>query len=135
MTQDLFIADVNLIRALEKRSQPICCSEGHILFSQGEVAAGLYILQSGEAGLIMQSDTGNIVMCIRAFAGSLLGLPAVVGNEPYTLSAVIRKGSEVRFVTRKDFEELMQAEPSLYPMVLEILAAELRSARRALSEI
>jgi CRP-like cAMP-binding protein len=42
-------------------------------------------------------------------------------------------GSEVDFVARKDFEELIQAQPSLYPKMLEILAAEVRSARLALS--
>src|SRR5438552_2402869 len=33
------------------------------------------------------------------------------------------------FVARKDFEELIQAQPSLYPKVLGILAADVRSAR------
>jgi CRP-like cAMP-binding protein len=42
-------------------------------------------------------------------------------------------GSEVNFLARKDFEELIQAQPSLYPKVLEILAAEVRSARHSLS--
>jgi CRP-like cAMP-binding protein len=45
-----------------------------------------------------------------------------------------RKGSEVRFVTRGDFEDLLQAEPSLNFKVLQVLAAEARSARQAVSE-
>ena len=73
-------------------------------------------------------------MCRRASAGSLLGLPAVIANEPYTLSAMVRSGSDIGFVVRNDFEELMRKEPSLYPFVLEVLAAEVRSARLALSE-
>jgi CRP-like cAMP-binding protein len=45
-----------------------------------------------------------------------------------------RKGSEVGFVTRSQFEELLQSEPSLNLMVLQVLAAEVRSARLVLSE-
>ena len=45
------------------------------------------------------------------------------------------QGSEVTFLARKNFEELIQTQPSLYPKVLEILAAEVRSARLALTGI
>ena len=85
--------------------------------------------------MIMQSPSGNIVFSLPAPAGSLLGLSAVIGNEPYSLSAMVRKDSDVRFVSRIGFKELLQAEPSLYPSVLQVLSAELRAARLAFSEI
>ena len=135
MKQDSFVADRELIHALEKRSQPISCSAGCILFSQGGAPSGLYIIQSGEAALMMESASGKAVMCLHAAAGSLLGLPAIVGNQPYTMTAMAHKGSEVRFVTRNDFEDIMRGEPALYPKVLQILAAEVGRARQALSEI
>jgi CRP-like cAMP-binding protein len=131
--QDSFAADRLLIHALEKRSQPVPCFETCILFNQGDPPSGLFILKSGEAALTVESTSGRIVMCLHAGAGSLLGLPGIVGNEPYTMTALARKGSEVRFVTRDDFEELIRTEPSLYPTVLKVLAAEVREARHSLS--
>jgi CRP-like cAMP-binding protein len=133
LKQNSFAAASKLIQALEKRSEPISCSESHTLFSQGEVPRGLYILKTGEASLIKQSASGSIVMSFQAGAGSLLGLPGFFGNEPYTLTAIARKGSVVNFVTRNDFEDLVQAEPSLYPTVLQVLAAEVRAARGVVS--
>lgn len=137
MEQDLsaFVADRKLIQALEKRSQAVSCGEDHVLFSQGEAPTGLYILRSGEAALIMRSEYGEVVMCLRVAAGSLLGLPGIIANEPYTLTAMARKGSEVKFVTRSDFEDLIRDEPSLSLKVLQVLAAEVRSARLALSAV
>jgi CRP-like cAMP-binding protein len=38
-------------------------------------------------------------------------------------------------VTRSDFEDLMRAEPSLSFKVLQVLATEVRAARKALAEI
>jgi CRP-like cAMP-binding protein len=73
-------------------------------------------------------------MSLQAGPGSLLGLPGVVGNEPHSMTAIVRKGSEVRFVTRNDFEDLFRAEPSLQLKVSLILAAEVHSARQAISE-
>jgi CRP-like cAMP-binding protein len=134
MKQSSFVADRKLIQALESRSMPVSCSEGHTLFKQGEVSTGVYILQSGEVALMMDSPSGRAVMSLQAGPGSLLGLPGVVGNEPHSMTAIVRKGSEVRFVTRNDFEDLFRAEPSLQLKVSLILAAEVRSARQAVSE-
>jgi CRP-like cAMP-binding protein len=66
-------------------------------------------------------------------AGSILGLPAIVAKEPYSLSAMACERSEVSFVETEAFTELMQEKPSLFPKVLEILAAEVRSARLVLT--
>lgn len=129
-----FLADHKLIQALERRSRPVSCGEDCVLFCQGDPACGLYILISGEAVLSMTSESGDVVMCLRVVAGSLLGLPGIIGNEPYTLTAKARKGSEVRFVPRSDFEDLIQVEPSLSFAVLQVLAAEVRAARQAFAE-
>jgi CRP-like cAMP-binding protein len=134
MKQDTsaFVADRGLIQTLEKRSQPIPCGEDLVLFRQGEAPKGLYILRSGEASLLMRSKSGEEAMRLRAGAGSLIGLPAVIGNKPYTLTATARKGSEIKFVSRADYEDLTRTEPSLCFKVLEVLAAEVRAARNAL---
>jgi len=49
------------------------------------------------------------------------------------MTAMAHKGSNVRFVARNDFEDITRTEPSLYPMVLRVLAAEIRTARQVLS--
>ncbi len=134
MNRESFAADCKLIQALANRSKPVSCSEGRVLFRQGETPTGLYILQSGEATLMRETASGRAVICLHAGPGSVLGLPGIIANEPYTLTAMARKGSEVRFVTRSDFEDLLQAEPSLNFKVLQVLAAEIRSARQAMSE-
>jgi CRP-like cAMP-binding protein len=71
-------------------------------------------------------------MSIKATPGSLLGLPGLVGNEPYTLAAIARKDAELRFVSRDEFTNLMQTSPLLSLKVLQVLAAEVRSARQAI---
>lgn len=134
MKRDSSVADRRLIRSLEKRSTPIICGKGHILFKQGDVPAGLYILQSGEAVLFMESASGRTLMSLEAGPGSLLGLPGIIANEPYTLTAIARKDAMIRFVTRIDFEDVIRTEPALQLSVLRLLAAEVGTARRALSE-
>jgi CRP/FNR family transcriptional regulator len=129
-----FIAEKELIAALEKRSSTVVCTEPRCLFAQGGRPAGLFILRSGSASLTMESPTGGNLMSITLHPGSLLGLPALIGNEPYTMTANAEKDAELGFVTREDFNSLMLTDPSLAVRVLRVLAAEVRTARHAISE-
>ena len=73
-------------------------------------------------------------MSITLHPGSLLGLPALIGNEPYTLTATAEENAELGFVRREDFNSLMLTDPSMAGRVLRVLAAEVRAARHAISE-
>ena len=128
-----FLAAPDLIQALEKRSSPLACAQYHVLFKQGDPPSGLFVLNAGEATLTMTSPTGKIITKVTASAGSLLGLPGLIGNEPYSLTAIAKPGAQLSFITRDNFAMLMQSEPSLALKILQVLAAEVRSARYALT--
>jgi CRP-like cAMP-binding protein len=127
-----FVADAELIEALEKRSTVVICEEDRVLFNQGDTPDGLYILHKGDAVLHMYAPSGETVMCMQTFPGSLLGLPGLIGDEPYSLTATARKGAELKFVSHADFLIVMGGDPQLSFKVLQVLAAEVRSARQAL---
>jgi CRP-like cAMP-binding protein len=127
-----FLADHELVETLEKRSVPVVCEEDRLLFRQGDTPTGLYILRQGDVTLTLNSPSGETVLCLKPVVGSLLGLPGLVGNEPYSLSANASKDSAFSFLARKDFEDMMQNDPSLPLKVLHFLAAEVRAARQAL---
>ena len=130
-----FVADPELIQALEKNSTAITCDADRVLFKQGDHPKGLYILDKGETTITMASPTGELLMSIQAHAGSLLGLPGLIGNEPYTLTAIARNGARLSFVPRDEFTSLMRADPLLALKMLQVMAAELRSARQALANL
>lgn len=129
-----FVADPELIEALARRSTPIACDDDRVLFRQGEEAAGLYILQSGQAALSMTSQSGEPVLSFETRAGSLLGLPGVVSGQPYTLTAEAHAGAQVGFISLDQFKAFMQTYPLMAFKVLQVLAAEVSAARRAISE-
>ena len=127
-----FVADPELIKALEKRSVPFVCDEDRVLFDQGDAPGGLYILLKGEAYMTLKAPSGEVVLCIQPSVGSLLGLPALIGHEPYSMTAKALKGSEFGLVTHEDFDDLMQTVPSMPLRILHVLASEVRAARQAL---
>ena len=127
-----FVADPELFHALEVRSTPVSCDEDLTLFQQGEPAIGLYMLHAGDATLSIDSDEGVPILSVRATAGSLLGLPSLLGNQSYTMTAIAHAGAQVSFVSQGEFTALIEANPDLSLKVLKVLANEVRSARRAL---
>ena len=127
-----FVADPDLILALQKRSVPVLCNKNCVLFFQGDPSEGLYILNDGEVTLTMASDSADPIASVSAAPGSLLGLPALVGNQPYTLTATAQPGARLSFITSEDFNSLMQNDSLMALKVLQVLAAEVRSARNAI---
>jgi CRP/FNR family transcriptional regulator, polysaccharide utilization system transcription regulator len=127
-----FVAGQELIQALEQHACAVPCDRERTLFHQGDEATGVYVLHSGHATLTMQSNSGEVVLRIESGPGSLLGLPGLIGNRPYSLTALARAGSQVSFVARDDFLRLMNQEPALSFKVLQVLAAEVRTARQAI---
>jgi len=125
-----FVADSRLFLALENRSTTVACDKEQVLFRQGD--APLDLVHKGAVTLTMDSRKANATLSFEAAAGSLLGLPGLIGNEPYTLTAVAHSGAQLSFVTRDSFLALMQSDHMLSMKVLQVLAAEVRTARNAI---
>lgn len=127
-----FLADSDLIQALEKRATPVACDEDLVLFRQGDPPVGLYVLSQGEVVVSMDAGEDAIAFSCLATAGSVLGLPGLIGNQPYSLTAIARKGASIGFINPDEFETFVQSELPMMGKVLQVLAAEVRSARRAI---
>jgi CRP-like cAMP-binding protein len=127
-----FVGDQDLIRMLEEHSVPAPCDDDGALFRQGDLPVGLYIFHQGMVTLSMISDNGQSLFAVQALPGSLLGLPGLISNQPYSLTATARAGAQVTFIDQDKFRWLMLSCPQMSTKILQVLSAEVRSARRAL---
>ncbi len=127
-----FVADNELVEALEKRSLPFPCGKDQVLFRQGDPPTGLYLLREGRVTLSIDGAAGEAILCMVATPGSLLGLPGLLGNQPYSMTARADQGAQVRYISGAEFRAFMQSDPQLALKILQVLAAEVRTARRAL---
>jgi CRP-like cAMP-binding protein len=88
----------------------------------------LFLLKAGE--VVMTSRLADkSVLGFRAGHGTLIGLSAVVGNEPYSMTATVTKPSLLNAISVATFRKIVGSNPRLSFRVLEILAAEARSVR------
>jgi CRP-like cAMP-binding protein len=81
----------------------------------------------------MASEDGAQILLFQASSGSLLGLPGLIGNQPYSLTVSANAGARVDFLSKEEFTALMVSDPQLSLKILQVLAAEVRTARMALT--
>jgi len=137
MAQDLSacIVDSELAQQLDCSAATLSLSPGEVLFRQGELPRGVYIVRSGTVELTRRASSGEVELRVKADAGSLLALPAVVGSEPSNLTAEACASALIAFIPRDVFLEMMRAEARLSLKVLEVLSADVRYSRYALRAI
>ena len=126
-------AGPELVASFTKKAAGIRFTKDEVLFRIGEPGNSVYLVQSGEIGLVLPIDRTRGIG-FRAKPGSLVGLPAAFSKEPYSMTAIAWGRSEVLVMSADRFSELVAASPTLVLDVLRILAAETRAARVAVVE-
>jgi CRP-like cAMP-binding protein len=136
LDRSAFVSYPELLLAFLKLADALPCEPDSVLFRQGEVPTGLYILHEGAATLSTNSIGSEFAISLQTTAGSLLGLPSVLGREPHQMTAIAHAGARLSFISSGDFASLIQSDPLLSRKILEVLAEEVQFTRRAvLSEI
>jgi len=82
--------------------------EGALLFVEGQVPRGVYVLCQGRAKLMATNRDGKTFILKIAEPGEILGLHAVVSGKPYELTVETLQPSQLAFVSREDFLKFLK---------------------------
>ena len=102
--------------------------KGVMLFVEGQLARGLYIMCSGEAKLYVNSREGQSLTVRIVEHGEVLGLSSLMADEPYPVTAETLSASQVSFIPRLEFLQFMRANPDVAIRVAKHLSMELGKA-------
>ena len=100
---------------------------GEPLFSEGQEADGLWLVESGSLAL-QSSRAGELG---RITAGAALGALALVVTGPRELSAIAREDTRVWQLSREAFRRIAIDEPHAAFRILEAALLEFATAARA----
>ena len=105
---------------------PRKCAAGELIFSEGDVCAGLYVVQSGNVRIFKSSAGGREqVLSIDGPGSSIAELPVFDGGN-YPASAQAVSDSTLLFFSRQDFQTLCLQHPEVALKVLRVVGARLR---------
>src|SRR5215831_7474422 len=89
-----------LSKALRAASKSVKKEKGSILFRAGARASGAFLVRSGRVQLQLEGAAGLYPTRVLG-PGSILGLPATVSGEPYSLTARAEQDCQLDFIPRK----------------------------------
>ncbi len=117
-----------LLAELEAIGTRKAVEAGTMLFRKGEPTRGVFVMLSGRVALSSGDDPVRITRV--AERGSLLGLPATVLDNPYSLSAEAVVDSEVSVIPPARFRSFLSSNTRLGVEVVNILAEEIAVLRQ-----
>jgi CRP/FNR family transcriptional regulator len=101
------------LQALNQVSHKSTLPAGALLFVEGQVSRGMFVLCAGKVNLSTTSREGKILILKTAEAGEALGLSATISGVGYEVTAETATPCQLNFVDRKHLLELLQAQPEV----------------------
>jgi CRP/FNR family transcriptional regulator, cyclic AMP receptor protein len=114
--------EMNMIR------QTALYPQGAVLFVEGEMPRGLFILCAGEAKLTAGSRQGESIILRLAESGELLGLSSLIAGSAYASTAETLTPSQVAFIPARKFQRFLRTHPDVALRVAEHLSMELHKS-------
>jgi CRP/FNR family transcriptional regulator, cyclic AMP receptor protein len=100
---------------------------GAVLFREGEIPQGVYIVCSGRAKLSVETAEGKTVILKIASDRHVLGMSAVVSGRSAPVTATTVDFSQINFIEQSRFLQLLAMEPSVAIKCARALASEVNS--------
>ncbi len=116
------------VQELETIKYTTAYPKGAVLFVEGQVARGVFILCRGRVKLSICSSDGKTLILKIAEAGEVLGLSASISGKPYELTAETLDPCQVNFVKREDFLRFLREHNEVCLRVAEQLSEKYNSA-------
>ena len=115
---------LHAIRASNISNLNLVHVRGRVLFTEGEPARGVYILQTGRAVVSISSSAGRVVMLRLAQAGEVLGLNSVLRGGTYDTTVKSFELCRTDFIARAELIDVMRSQTGAQA-VLRMLSREL----------
>lgn len=96
--------------------------KGAMLFIEGQMPRGVFVLCSGKVKLSTTSREGKTIITKIADSGDVLGLNAVVSNVPYEVTAEMMEPGQANFIPRDSLQLLLRDFPEAAMKVAQQLS-------------
>jgi|TARA_R110000737_G_scaffold17130_1_gene34608 CRP-like cAMP-binding protein len=110
-----------------KKNQP--------LFLEGSFPRGVYCLNHGKVKVFTRGDEGKEQIIHIAKEGEVIGFRSMFSGEPYTMSAETLEESNICFISKDDFLNMVDTNPILRNGVMRELSKELSDRALALTNM
>jgi CRP-like cAMP-binding protein len=99
-------------------------NKGEIIFREGGFATGIFLIKEGKAKKYKVDKDGREQIIYVANTGEILGYHALLAEERFFDSAAVLEDSEIAFIPKEDFFEVLENSKVLSQRLLKTLSHE-----------
>ena len=99
-------------------------NKGQIVFREGAYATGIFFIRDGKAKKYKVDKEGKEQIIYVANTGEIMGYHALLAEERYPDSAAVLEDSEIAFIPKEDFFEVLEKSKVLPQRLLKTLSHE-----------
>jgi NTE family protein len=138
--RDAFMAGIPLFGSLDATTrlelagqlEPVHVAAGEVIFRQGDVGEGLFLVVSGRLRVLVAAD-GSERMLYDAGRGAIVGEMALLTDRPRAATVHAVRDSDLLLLRRSSFRALIERSPVLTTAVMRLLADRLLTVDRLLT--
>src|SRR5271169_2316808 len=116
------------LQAFENIKYATAYPQGAVLFVEGQMPRGIFVLCKGTVKLSINSPSGRTMIVELAEPGEVLGLSATISGKPYEVTAETLDPCQVNFVKRDDFLRFLKDDVQVCFKVAEQLSEKYHDA-------
>ncbi|WP_243630318.1 Crp/Fnr family transcriptional regulator [Taibaiella soli] len=109
--------------------------KGQIIFGEGAHPLGLYCVNNGKIKLSHRGEDGKEQIVRLSKEGDVLGYRALLTNERYNATAVALDDTDICFIPRDTFFNVLKNNPDLSFEIIKMLSTELRKAEDRITDL
>jgi len=109
--------------------------KGQVIFGEGAHPLGLYCVNNGKIKLSHRGEDGKEQIVRLSKEGDVLGYRALLTNDTYNATAVALDDTEICFIPRDTFFNVLKNNPDLSFEIIKMLSTELRKAEDRITDL
>lgn len=118
--------DSHELDELLSSARVMCFDRDEVIFNKGDPGDGLYAILCGRLGIKTVSASGKEIFLNILEEGDVLGEIALLDGKERTAGAVAMEPTELLFIGRRHFIDLLERHPKLSVRLLGVLCTRLR---------
>lgn len=112
----------------QENGRTMALRRGEVLFHEGEIPEGVYLLKAGRVELSMESRDGRSLTTRLVRRGQFFGLEALFANSEHDSTARAIGAATVCYMPRLEFFAFLDANPDVGLRILHVLSEDLRTS-------
>lgn len=109
--------------------------KSQVIFSQGTMPHGLFVIYSGKVKLYQLAENGREQIVRMAKAGDVIGYRALLSSDRYTSSAETIEESNICFIPKELFFNMMNKNSSITVQLMKLLSYDLKNAEHKITDL